>query len=438
MWTDRLPYVSRRGRSRSEELSSESRLNSVPKRCGKSSRGSECSTATTSSSRSSIENVVRRSTGGSELHKNQRVGLSPDGVETVAPTEPSYLHMQYRLGAVLGVGTFSIVRSATDRKTGEHFACKILTLPRQDSGAGAEDAWSRPRLSTTRAEVVKEVRAMRAAGPHPNLLTLRECFEERGRVYMVLQHLSGGELLEALHERGSLSEGDAREVLFQLLDAVSHLHAAGVTHRDIKLENIMLSCRDDLSSIKLCDFGVSHVLDGQTTGTARMSTLCGTPEYVAPELVWAADAAVRSQNLAQQSDCHRHANNQCTTTASELCYGPEVDVWSCGVVLYALLSGYPPFTADSSPSLLSKVSAGAFDFSDPVWDLISEDAKDLVSWLLTRDPALRPSAQQTLHHPWFTEDVCTCAPTAVQTRVCGDVPQSSPLKLPYLAVRVPA
>lgn len=287
--------------------------------------------------------------------------------------ELSQVRQCYRLGEVLGNGAFSSVRLAVDRKTGEKWACKILRLPPPGSAPDSGES--------TLDEIVNEVRVLQAFGRHPALTYLKEYFLEHDKVYMILELVPGGELLSALVERGSLPEEDARAILGTVLEGVAHLHRCGVAHRDLKLENLLLNDPSDITSVKITDFGLSRRMR-QDRG---MQTVCGTPMYVSPEAL----------NLIDGHD--RRAG-----------YGPECDLWACGIILFILLGGYPPFTETPKDvdagcvKLFRQIQRGEYSFQDPAWELVSEEAKDLVKRFLVVDPTKRITAHDALKHPWFT------------------------------------
>jgi len=268
------------------------------------------------------------------------------------------IHDHYVLGPVLGVGTFSVVKLATDKRTGNNWACKIVQLTTEKDSD----------QDTTREEVVHEVELLTSLN-HPNIMHVREYFEEGDRMYVITEMLHGGELLKAVMERGSYAEDDARQVFKQLLQAAQYMHRQGIVHRDIKLENLILTNKNDITYIKIADFGLATRAQGRT-----LTAVCGTPQYVAPEVL-------------------RGSRGEP--------YDYRCDVWSCGIVLFNMLAGYPPFHSESVPKLLRQVACGLVDYYDPVWELISVEAIDLLEKLLTADPEKRISTDEALLHPWI-------------------------------------
>ena len=171
------------------------------------------------------------------------------------------------------------MKLATDKITGEVWACKIMTLPPPGQTAGDGES--------TREDILKEIDILMSLH-HPNIIFLKEYFEEPGRVYIIMEYLEGGELLEALlnKEKGRdgleahYSEADARLLFKQIVAGVKYMHDIGIVHRDLKLENLLLSKPGDVRSIKIADFGLA-----KKYGHAQLSTICGTPQYVAPEVI---------------------------------------------------------------------------------------------------------------------------------------------------------
>mmetsp|Transcript_68674 Transcript_68674/g.217208 ORF Transcript_68674/g.217208 Transcript_68674/m.217208 type:complete len:398 (+) Transcript_68674:259-1452(+) len=270
----------------------------------------------------------------------------------------------YKIGRTLGTGGFAVVKLGVHKETKEEFAIKIMALP--PSGQSDDPD------ANTKEDIVKEINILINLD-HPNVIYLREFYEEGNKMYLVTELVTGGELLDAVLESGTYSESDARECFKQLMMGIEYLHSKNVVHRDLKLENLLLAKKGDLHTVKVADFGLA-----KKAAEAQLATVCGTPQYVAPEVI----AGIPG-----------------------LAYTEGVDMWSAGVVLYILLSGYPPFYDDSEPALFDKIRRGDYSFDDPVWDTISESAKDLVRSLLVVDPNKRLSASQTLAHKWITGSV---------------------------------
>nr|XP_033773278.1 calcium/calmodulin-dependent protein kinase type 1G isoform X2 [Geotrypetes seraphini] len=201
---------------------------------------------------------------------------------------------------------------------------------------------------------------------HDNIVTLEDIYESATHFYLVMQLVSGGELFDRILERGVYTEKDASNVIRQVLSAVKYLHDNGIVHRDLKPENLLYLNPDEDSKIMITDFGLSKM-----EGNGIMSTACGTPGYVAPEV------------LAQKP------------------YSKAVDCWSIGVITYILLCGYPPFYEETESKLFEKIREGSFEFESPFWDDISYSAKDFIGRLLEKDPTKRFNCEQALRHPWI-------------------------------------
>ena len=316
-------------------------------------------------------------------------------------------------GSTCGYGSTSVVVQVRRRSDGRVFACKVCYI--SDDHSVSSDTSNKCKTSPQGShqirreiEIMNKLSALRLSqgacsvddsGSYTDdfdcdlshchsggIAMLVDAFVESsgGRycdsqsttaVYMVSELMKGGDLQSALQERGSYAEDDARAVMKQLLRSLVFLHddAAGITHRDIKLENILLQSELDPTKIKLTDFGLSAA---GTSASPSMTQCCGTPAYVAPEVL--------------------------ERTPDRL-YSNKVDLWSSGVVLFMLLSGYPPFLGTKMSELLRSILEARPNFNDPVWELVSEEAKDLVQKLLTKDPSERLSAREALLHPWLAE-----------------------------------
>lgn len=280
----------------------------------------------------------------------------------------------YRVCRTVGNGAFSCVRIVEKRSpgpsgaAGERWACKTLQLP--PPGHDVVEGQS------TVEDVENEI-AVLSALSHPAIIALHEYFVEDGTIHLIMELLAGGELLDALVDRGCFPEEDVREIFKDLLDAVAYLHAEGLAHRDLKLENLIIVNPDVSTKVKIVDFGLAKSLVDD-----HFKTICGTPLYLAPEVI--TPTGYRGPDMR-------------TST-----YGLKCDEWACGVILYMLLSGHPPFHSTSMPEMFDIIRRGQLQFRDPIWDLCSDEAKNLIQLLLTVDPAERITAAQALEHPWFT------------------------------------
>lgn len=200
---------------------------------------------------------------------------------------------------------------------------------------------------------------------HPHIIRLYEVIETELDLFMIMEYVQGGELFDYIVSQTKLSESEARRLFQQLISGIEYCHSFNVVHRDLKPENILL---DDEKNIKIADFGLSNVMnDGQF-----LKTSCGSPNYAAPEVI-----------------------------AGKLYAGPEVDIWSCGVILYALLCGKLPFDEDSISLLFEKIKNATFTIPD----YVSSYAKDLILKILQVDPLNRATIQDIKNHEWFLKDL---------------------------------
>ncbi|XP_052827482.1 calcium/calmodulin-dependent protein kinase type 1 [Octopus bimaculoides] len=202
---------------------------------------------------------------------------------------------------------------------------------------------------------------------HPNIVQLLDVFEDKQRVFLVMELVTGGELFDRIVEKGSYTERDASALIKQVLEGVDYMHERGVVHRDLKPENLLYYSAADDSKIMISDFGLS-----KTEESGIMATACGTPGYVAPEV------------LAQQP------------------YGKEVDCWSIGVIAYILLCGYPPFYDEHDAELFRQILRAEYEFDSPYWDEISKSATDFIKNLMCKDATMRYTCKQALAHPWIS------------------------------------
>ncbi|XP_060661099.1 calcium/calmodulin-dependent protein kinase type 1 isoform X2 [Drosophila nasuta] len=259
---------------------------------------------------------------------------------------------KYNLHGLLGTGAFSEVRLAESKETpGDHFAVKII---------------DKKALKGKEESLENEIRVLRRL-THPNIVQLLETYEDKAKVYLVMELVTGGELFDRIVEKGSYTEKDASHLIRQILEAVDYMHEQGVVHRDLKPENLLYYSPQDDSKIMISDFGLSKMED-----SGIMATACGTPGYVAPEV------------LAQKP------------------YGKAVDVWSIGVISYILLCGYPPFYDENDANLFAQILKGEFEFDSPYWDEISESAKHFIKNLMCVTVEKRYTCKQALCHPWIS------------------------------------
>ncbi|XP_047194685.1 calcium/calmodulin-dependent protein kinase type II delta 1 chain isoform X19 [Hippoglossus stenolepis] len=262
---------------------------------------------------------------------------------------------EYQLYEELGKGAFSVVRRCMKISTGQEYAAKIINTKK----LSARD----------HQKLEREARICRLL-KHPNIVRLHESISEEGFHYLVFDLVTGGELFEDIVAREYYSEADASHCIQQILEAVLHCHQMGVVHRDLKPENLLLASKLKGAAVKLADFGLAIEVQGDQQAWFGFA---GTPGYLSPEVL--------------RKDP----------------YGKPVDMWACGVILYILLVGYPPFWDEDQHRLYQQIKAGAYDFPSPEWDTVTPEAKDLINKMLTINPAKRVTATDALKHPWICQ-----------------------------------
>ncbi|KAK4724600.1 hypothetical protein R3W88_027379 [Solanum pinnatisectum] len=294
----------------------------------------------------------------------------------------------YTLGRKLGQGQFGTTYLCTENSTGAEYACKSISKRKLISKEYVED-------------VRREIQIMHHLAGHRNIVTIKGAYEDPLYVHIVMEICSGGELFDRIIQRGHYSERKAAELTKIIVGVVEACHSLGVMHRDLKPENFLLVNKDDDFSLKAIDFGLSVFFKpGQI-----FTDVVGSPYYVAPEVLL------------------KH-------------YGPEADVWTAGVILYILLSGVPPFWAETQQGIFDAVLKGHIDFDSDPWPLISESAKDLIRKMLCMQPSERLTAHEVLCHPWICEN--GVAPDrALDPAVLSRLKQFSAMnKLKKMALRV--
>ncbi|XP_072341883.1 calcium/calmodulin-dependent protein kinase type II subunit beta isoform X15 [Scyliorhinus torazame] len=262
---------------------------------------------------------------------------------------------EYQLYEELGKGAFSIVRRCVKLSTGQEYAAKIINTKK----LSARD----------HQKLEREARICRLL-KHSNIVRLHDSISEEGFHYLVFDLVTGGELFEDIVAREYYSEADASHCIQQILEAVLHCHQMGVVHRDLKPENLLLASKCKGAAVKLADFGLAIEVQGEQQAWFGFA---GTPGYLSPEV------------LRKEA------------------YGKPVDIWACGVILYILLVGYPPFWDEDQHKLYQQIKAGAYDFPSPEWDTVTPEAKNLINQMLTINPAKRITATEALKHPWVCQ-----------------------------------
>ncbi|XP_061393414.1 calcium/calmodulin-dependent protein kinase type 1 [Musca vetustissima] len=278
---------------------------------------------------------------------------------------------KYNLHGLLGTGAFSEVRLAESKENpGQHFAVKIIDKKalkgKEESLENEIRVLRRFSANHHNNDTAADTRSGERL-THPNIVQLYETYEDKSKIYLVMELVTGGELFDRIVEKGSYTEKDASDLIRQILEAVDYMHEQGVVHRDLKPENLLFYSPDDDSKIMISDFGLSKMED-----SGIMATACGTPGYVAPEV------------LAQRP------------------YGKAVDIWSIGVISYILLCGYPPFYDENDANLFAQILKGEFEFDSPYWDDISDSAKDFIRHLMCVSVEKRYTCKQALAHPWIS------------------------------------
>ncbi|PKA49856.1 Calcium-dependent protein kinase 8 [Apostasia shenzhenica] len=260
---------------------------------------------------------------------------------------------RYELGNELGRGEFGITYLCTDMATGEKFACKSISKRKLRTAVDIED-------------VRREVEIMRHLPSHANIVSLKDTYEDDNAVHLVMELCEGGELFDRIVARGHYTERAAAAVTKTIVEVVQMCHKHGVMHRDLKPENFLFANKKETAALKSIDFGLSVFFQPGE----QFTEIVGSPYYMAPEVL--------KRN-----------------------YGPEIDVWSAGVILYILLCGVPPFWAETEQGVAQAIIRSVINFKRDPWPKVSESAKDLVKKMLDPDPKRRLTAQEVLDHPWL-------------------------------------
>jgi len=289
----------------------------------------------------------------------------------------------YRLtGEVLGQGAYASVQTCVNIYTEVEYAVKIIDKVPTHS----------------RSRVFKEIDLFHHCQGHPNIIQLIEYFEEPDRFYLIFEKVSGGQLLDHIQTRKHFTEQEAASIIRDVTSALAFLHAKGIAHRDLKPENVLCVYRDALTPVKLCDFdlgsGIKFHSGGGSDTTPLLLTPVGSAEFMAPEIV---EAFIED-------------------TEEDFTYDKRCDLWSLGVMLYILLSGYPPFSGSCGRDcgwaaggqcdqcqlhLFTNIQHGHFEFHPKEWGRVSPQAKDLIKRLLVKDAKKRLSAQDVMGHEWL-------------------------------------
>ncbi|NWX13383.1 DCLK2 kinase, partial [Aegotheles bennettii] len=280
---------------------------------------------------------------------------SSEGVNGNKCSGSSTILEKYKVGKVIGDGNFAVVKECIERSTGKEFALKIIDKAK---------CCGKEHLIENEVSILRQVK-------HPNIIMLIEEMDTPTELYLVMELVKGGDLFDAITSSTKYTERDGSAMVYNLASALKYLHDLNIVHRDIKPENLLV-CEypDGTKSLKLGDFGLATVVEGP------LYTVCGTPTYVAPEII------------------------------AETGYGLKVDIWAAGVITYILLCGFPPFRSENNlqEDLFDQILVGKLEFPSPYWDNITDSAKELISLMLHVNAEARYTAAQILSHPWVSDD----------------------------------
>ncbi|KAG6386250.1 hypothetical protein SASPL_155142 [Salvia splendens] len=309
-------------------------------------------------------------------------------VDSVLRSKSGQLKEDFELGRKLGQGQFGTTFLCVEKETRKEYACKSIAKRKLLTREDVDD-------------VRREVEILHHLSGNSNVVSIKGAYEDATAVHVVMELCGGGELFDRILKRGHYSEKKAAELTRTIVSVIETCHSLGVMHRDLKPENFLFVNEDEDSPLKTIDFGLSMFFKPGD----MFSDVVGSPYYVAPEVL-----------------C-KH-------------YGPEVDVWSAGVIVYILLCGVPPFWGETEQEIFEEVLNGTVDFNSDPWPGISESAKDLVRRMLLRDPRKRITAHQILCHPWVqVEGVAPDKP--LDSAVLSRLTQFSAMdKLKKMALRV--
>ena len=272
------------------------------------------------------------------------------GKETLIKISTDSLNNNYIIVGELGSGSYGTVKKVKHKKLGEYRAMKIIN--------------KKSESSQNEVDILRKI-------SHPNIVNIFEIYEDSKKYYIMMEICEGGELFEAISQQGSFSEGDCANIMKSLLSAVNYLHGKNIVHRDLKPENIMLTknlskMKNKKYEIKLIDFGTAKQFEPHQ----KLNKFIGTSYYIAPEVL--------KEN-----------------------YNEKCDIWSCGVILYILLCGYPPFNGNSNVDIYHNIQNNPPYFNGEEWKDITKEAIDLIKCMLNKTPNKRFSAEQCLNHKWF-------------------------------------
>ncbi|XP_023387355.1 serine/threonine-protein kinase DCLK1 isoform X4 [Pteropus medius] len=355
--TTKSPGPSRRSKS----PASTSSVNGTPgsqlstPRSGKSPSPSPTSPGSLRKQRSSQHGGSSTSLASTKVCSSMDENDGPGEVSEEGFQIPATITERYKVGRTIGDGNFAVVKECVERSTAREYALKII---KKSKCRGKE------HMIQNEVSILRRVK-------HPNIVLLIEEMDVPTELYLVMELVKGGDLFDAITSTNKYTERDASGMLYNLASAIKYLHSLNIVHRDIKPENLLVyEHQDGSKSLKLGDFGLATIVDGP------LYTVCGTPTYVAPEII------------------------------AETGYGLKVDIWAAGVITYILLCGFPPFrgSGDDQEVLFDQILMGQVDFPSPYWDNVSDSAKELITMMLLVNVDQRFSAVQVLEHPWVNDD----------------------------------
>lgn len=303
------------------------------------------------------EDVKSSNYSGNDHNRKDKSGGGGTGgkkpITVLADLSKENIEEKYMVDRELGRGEFGVTYLCIDRSSRELLACKSISKRKLRTAVDVED-------------VRREVAIMKHLPVNSSIVSLREACEDDNAVHLVMELCEGGELFDRIVARGHYTERAAAAVTRTIVEVVQLCHKHGVIHRDLKPENFLFANKKENSPLKAIDFGLSIFFKPGE----RFSEIVGSPYYMAPEVL--------KRN-----------------------YGPEIDIWSAGVILYILLCGVPPFWAESEQGVAQAILRGLIDFKREPWPSVSEGAKSLVRQMLEPDPKVRLTAKQVLEHPWL-------------------------------------
>ncbi|KAL3898454.1 MAG: hypothetical protein SGCHY_002737 [Lobulomycetales sp.] len=262
----------------------------------------------------------------------------------------------YKMGKVIGAGSYGRVKKAVVKATGEAVAVKSM--------------YKRDNADPDSVAAIKREIDILTDLKHENVINLLDSFETNVKHYLVFELVTGGELFDRVVSDGMMTELDAAGIVYQILDGLAFIHEKGIVHRDLKPENILLRDTSPDAKVVIADFGVSNFIDEESA----LSTMCGSPAYIAPEV------------LRRKG------------------HGAKVDIWAVGIITYSLLSGYHPFHyCEDMASLHRAIDRAEVEFEHTYWRNISTEAQAFISSLLARDPEKRPTAKEAKQHAWLVK-----------------------------------